>query len=92
VPSSAEGGLLGGLVKWVGDRAGAQSLSELGRNMDAEFHRIKESNPAIKALDEVPSNAVRGAVAAARQLGVNRGTLNRKMKAWDGGGVRPGSR
>jgi DNA-binding protein Fis len=30
--------------------------------------------------------------AAARRLGVNRGTLNRKMKAWEGGGVHPGSR
>jgi DNA-binding NtrC family response regulator len=30
--------------------------------------------------------------AAAKRLGVNRGTLNRKMKGWEGDGVRPGSR
>ena len=28
--------------------------------------------------------------AAARRLGVDRGTLNRKLKQWEGGGVRPG--
>jgi DNA-binding NtrC family response regulator len=30
--------------------------------------------------------------AAAKRLGVNRGTLNRKIRAWEGGGDHPGSR
>ena len=46
-----------------------------------------ERRHILRVLDSTAGNLT----AAAKRLGVNRGTLNRKMKEWEGGGVRPGS-
>jgi Nif-specific regulatory protein len=47
-----------------------------------------ERRHVLRVVESMSGNLT----AAARRLGVNRGTLNRKMKAWEGGGVHPGSR
>jgi DNA-binding NtrC family response regulator len=46
-----------------------------------------ERRHILRVLDSTAGNLT----AAAKRLGVNRGTLNRKMKEWDGAGVRPAS-
>jgi DNA-binding NtrC family response regulator len=46
-----------------------------------------ERRHVLRVLESAGGNLT----AAARRLGVDRGTLNRKLKQWEGGGVRPGA-
>jgi two-component system response regulator HydG len=45
-----------------------------------------ERRHVLRVLESAGGNLT----AAARRLGVDRGTLTRKLKQWEGGGVRPG--
>jgi hypothetical protein len=52
-------GLLGGAIKWVGDRTGAKPLSKAGKELDNASRDIKKAVPIYAAVDEGLSRPVR---------------------------------
>ena len=76
-------GLLGGAFQWAGRALGVKPVEDLGRNLDAEHRRFKESNPAYANLEQTASELVRtpfGLACAATfdsVIGSVRGACNR---------------
>lgn len=81
--NSAAQGIIGGAFQWAGRALGVKPVEDLGRNLDAEHRRFKESNPAYANLEQTASELVRtpfGLVCAATFdsiIGSVRGACNR---------------
>jgi len=59
-PTKADG-LLGGALKWVGDRTGVKPLKKLGTELDNVSRDMKKEIPAVQVVEEAISRPVREA-------------------------------